>query len=98
MTSEPTVHLFGFRKGPPSGFEQAIMRLIRGLALCLIVLGCPYANAATYVVPPDEALIGRSDAIVIARGLHSDVQESTARGIETLTLFAVEEVLEGDGS
>ena len=43
-------------------------------------------------------MIGRTDAIVIARALHSHVQESTERGIETVTVFAVEEVLKGDPS
>ncbi|HYM62997.1 MAG TPA: hypothetical protein VEZ11_19070 [Thermoanaerobaculia bacterium] len=63
-----------------------------------IALACVGAHAVTYVVPPDEALIARTDAIVIARALHSHVEESAARGIETVTVLAVEEVLVGDAS
>ena len=40
-------------------------------------------------------MIGRADAIVIARALHSNTQRSD-RGIETVTVFAVEDVLKGD--
>ena len=73
------------------------MRFLRKLAPSLLVLSTVVgARAATYVVPKDEVLIDRSDAIVIARALHSHVQESTERGIETFTVFAVEEVLKGD--
>ncbi|HEV8432693.1 MAG TPA: hypothetical protein VGR95_04715 [Thermoanaerobaculia bacterium] len=54
------------------------------------------ALAAIYVVPADDALIGKADAIVVARAIHSDVRESDRRGIETVTIFALEEVLKGD--
>ena len=74
------------------------MRFLRGLVPFLMVLSCVGAQAATYVVPKDELLIGQSDAIVIARALHSHVEESAQRGIETVTVFAVEEVLKGDPS
>jgi hypothetical protein len=59
---------------------------------------CGSVSAATYVVPPDDVLIGKADAIVIARALHSRVEESKDRGIETVTVFAVEERLKGDRS
>ena len=74
------------------------MRFSKGLLPFLVVLSCVGAHAATYVVPKDEFLIGQSDAIVIARALHSHVEESAQRGIETVTVFAVEEVLKGDPS
>ncbi len=55
-------------------------------------------SAATYVVPTDEAMIGRADAIVIARALHSRVRESKTTGIETVYTFAVDETLKSDGA
>jgi hypothetical protein len=73
------------------------MRLHRTLIL-LAVLASRRVHATTYVVPPDEALIARADAIVIARALHSFVREPPERGIETVTDFSVEETLEGDVS
>jgi hypothetical protein len=53
--------------------------------------------AVTYVVPKDEVLIGRSDAIVIATALHSDVRDAQGRGIETVTVFTADEVVKSDG-
>jgi hypothetical protein len=64
----------------------------------LSFLICGPVSAATYVVPPDEVLIGKADAIVIVRALHSHVEETKERGIETVTVFAVEERLKGDRS
>lgn len=55
-------------------------------------------SAATYVVPPDEVLVGKANAIVVARALHSYVEDSKDRGIETVTVFAVEERLKGDAA
>jgi hypothetical protein len=40
-------------------------------------------------------MIGRADVIVIARALHSHAQRSDS-GIETVTVFAIEDVLKGD--
>lgn len=74
------------------------MRFLRTLVSLLVALVCVGVSAATYVVPSDEALIGRTDSIVIARALHSHVEESGERGIETVTEFAVEEVLKGQAS
>jgi hypothetical protein len=74
-----------------------VPRLFRFLLSCLIALSCVGLRAATYVVPPDEAMIGRADVIVIARALHSHVQRSDG-GIETVTVFAVEDVLKGDAT
>jgi len=74
------------------------MRIFRILVCLVVALVCVSVRAATYVVPTDEAMIGRTDAIVIARALHSHVEESAERGIETVTEFAVEEVLKGPAS
>ncbi len=41
-------------------------------------------------------MIGRADVIVIARALHGHVESLPDRGIETITVFAIEEVLKGD--
>ncbi|HEX3069683.1 MAG TPA: hypothetical protein VHX14_14025, partial [Thermoanaerobaculia bacterium] len=71
-------------------------RPFRFFASCLILLGCGVLRAATYVVPPDEVMIGRADVIVIARALHAHVESTPERGIETITVFAIEEVLKGD--
>jgi hypothetical protein len=73
-----------------------VSRLSTFFASSLIVLGCAALHAATYVVPPDEVMIGRADVIVIARALHAHVESLPERGIETVTVFAVEEVLKGD--
>lgn len=72
-----------------------VRRLLRFLSTWLIAFTCVGLRAATYVVPPDEAMIARADVIVIASALHSHVQRSAALGIETITVFAVEEVLKG---
>jgi hypothetical protein len=72
------------------------MKLQATLLSIFIGLNCAALHAATYVVPTDDTMIVRADAIVIARALHSHVQESAERGIETVTVFAIEEVLKGD--
>lgn len=74
---------------------QSAKRLSPFLLLFLIYGS---ARAATYVVPPDEVLIGKANAIVVARALHSRVEETKEGGIETVTVFAVEERLKGDRS
>jgi hypothetical protein len=56
------------------------------------------ARGVTYVVPSDEELIRRTDAIVVARAVHSYVEETSERGIETVTVFTVEEILKGEPS
>jgi hypothetical protein len=52
--------------------------------------------AATYVVPSDEALVRKTDAVVVARALTSYVEDTDAHGIETVTVLAIEDVLKGD--
>jgi hypothetical protein len=74
---------------------QLFQRLAAAL---LIVLAGTSAYAVTYVVPTDKTLIGKADAIVIGRALRSYVEESKDRGIETVTVFAIEETLKGGGS
>ena len=74
---------------------QSAKRLSPFLLLFLIYGS---ARAATYVVPPDDVLIGKAHSIVVARALHSRVEETKERGIETVTVFAVEERLKGDRS
>lgn len=72
------------------------MKLTGTFVSICVAASCAGLHAATYVVPTDDAMIARADAIVIARALHSHVQESPERGIETVTVFAVEEVVKGD--
>jgi hypothetical protein len=62
--------------------------LLAGVSLPLL--------AIVYVVPADDVLIEKADAIVVARAIHSDVHDSQKRGIETVTVFALEEVLKGN--
>ncbi|HEY2091114.1 MAG TPA: hypothetical protein VGJ81_04445 [Thermoanaerobaculia bacterium] len=67
-------------------------------ALAASVLCASSAFAVTYVVPKDEILIERADAIVIATALHSEVLDSQERGIETVTVFSLEDTLKSDGA
>src|SRR5207253_10091284 len=59
---------------------------------------CSSVSAATYVVTPDDALVGKADAVVVARALHSHVDDSKNHGIETVTVFAIEDALKGADS
>ena len=72
------------------------MRKIVVAAAAASLLCVSSVFAVTYVVPKDEVLIGRADAIVIATAQHSDVRDSSARGIETVTVFTIEDVLKSD--
>jgi hypothetical protein len=63
------------------------------LRLVILAALSPSALAIVYVVPSDDVLIRRADAIVVARAIHSDVRDSDERGIETVTIFALEDVL-----
>lgn len=74
------------------------MRVLRIFVSFAVALACVSVRAATYVVPTDRAMVDRTDAIVIARALHSHVEDSGERGIETVTEFAVEEVIKGPAS
>ena len=66
--------------------------LVVGIALC-----ASSVFATTYVVPHDDVLINKADAIVIARAIESYAND-TGSGIETVTVFSVDEVLKGDRS
>src|SRR5581483_8127611 len=63
-----------------------------------VVLSASTLSAATYVVPADDVFIRKADAIVIARALHSHAEDSEERGIETVTVFAIEDILKRDGA
>lgn len=67
--------------------------------LVLFALACAFVAvplfAASYVVPPDDAFIRKSETIVVAHALHSHVVDSVTTGIETVTDFSVSEVLVG---
>src|SRR5207253_6917024 len=53
-------------------------------------------NATTYVVPKDETMVSKASAVVIASALDSHTEELAGGELETITTFAVEEVLKGD--
>lgn len=73
------------------------MHTIRRLLSSLVVLlPCAAAHAATYVVPPDDLLVGKASAIVVARALTSYAEESPKHGIETVTVLSIEDVLKGN--
>src|SRR5713226_4312482 len=72
---------------------RSVRRLVPSL---LALMFCAVANATTYVVPPDDMLVGKSDAIVIARALTSYAEDSSEHGIETVTVLSIEEVLKGN--
>jgi hypothetical protein len=79
------------------GTDSIVTRggLLRGALLCILSLPL---LAATYVVPPDEALI--DDAAVIVSGAVLDSWSQPAEGgeIETIYRVAVDEVLKGETS
>ncbi|HEY2321634.1 MAG TPA: hypothetical protein VGJ82_02110, partial [Thermoanaerobaculia bacterium] len=63
-------------------------------ALACAVVATP-VFAASYIVPPDDAFIRKSETIVVAHALNSHVVNSAATGIETVTDFSVSEILKG---
>jgi hypothetical protein len=65
--------------------------LLAGAALCL----ASSAFAASYVVPTDQALVARSNAIVLASAINTYVVDGRTRGIETITHFSVQETIKG---
>src|SRR5581483_4961208 len=60
--------------------------------LCLVATG---AFAITYIVPTDRDMVKRAEAIVVGAALTSYVQQNAAGGIETVTPFAVHEIIKG---
>jgi len=53
-------------------------------------------DATTYVVPKDETMVSKASAIVIGSALGSHTEELPGGELETITTFAVEEVLKGN--
>ncbi|PYQ49369.1 MAG: hypothetical protein DMF59_13800 [Acidobacteria bacterium] len=50
---------------------------------------------SSYIVPPDDVLTGKAEAIVIARATATWIEDTTEHGIETVTEFTVEDTLKG---
>src|SRR5438132_6628043 len=75
---------------------QGATAMIRRALLVAFLSGIAEAAfAASYIVPPDDALIGKAEAVVIARATSTWVEDTTERGIETVTEFTVEDTLKG---
>ena len=55
----------------------------------------PNVLATTFVVPNDRAMVRRAEAIVVASPITSYAQSTSQGGIETVTLFVVQEVIKG---
>jgi hypothetical protein len=73
------------------------MHIVRRLVLSLFaVLSSAVVHATTYVVPPDDILVGKAHAIVTARALTSYAEDSKEHGIETITVLSIEDVLKGN--
>jgi hypothetical protein len=53
------------------------------------------ASASTFVVPTDRELVRRAEAIVIGSALSSYSQLNAENGIETVTVFSIEETIKG---
>src|SRR5581483_1227710 len=68
---------------------------IRFAVIALSLVTIPI-SATTYVVPRDETMAGRASAIVIGSALGSHPEELPGGAIDTVTIFAVEEVLKGN--
>ncbi len=71
---------------------MSLRRLGASLAVSVV---CVSAHAASYVVPPDLQMVERSHAVVVARAINSYVEQSDQRGIETVTVLSVDDVLKG---
>jgi Dual-action HEIGH metallo-peptidase len=72
-------------------FMKMKTSLLCGAALLL----ASSAFAASYVVPTDQAMIARSNAIGVASAINTYVTNDPARGIETITHFSVGETIKG---
>jgi len=73
-----------------TSLKRAELIVIAGL------LAAPALFSATFVVPPDRAMVARADAIVVATAQTSSTRISALGGIETVTPLQVEEVIKGD--
>lgn len=74
------------------------MTRIRKIAVAVTFLCTLPAFAATFVVPDDRDLPKRADAIVVGSVIDSYPQWSADGSVETLTIFAVSEVIKGNVS
>jgi hypothetical protein len=66
----------------------------RSLFLLLSLQAVPLF-AASFVVPRDRDLVGRSDAIVIGTALESHSQFTPEGGVETITTISIEQTIRG---
>lgn len=67
----------------------------RGLFLVALACIASPGFGASYIVPPDDVLVGKAQSIVLARATATWVEDSTERGIETVTELTVEDTLKG---
>lgn len=70
----------------------------RVLSLALLAasfLGNTRLTAATFVVPPDRAMVRDADAIVIASAVASRTVLDEDGAVETITTLSIEEVIKG---
>jgi hypothetical protein len=75
-----------------------MLKAVRAFAVsvCLLALAVPAAHAATYVVPSDAELIQRSDDVLVATGVSSNVERDTRGAIVTRYMLSVDRVLKGE--
>jgi hypothetical protein len=71
------------------------MKIQRSLLAGAAFFVASAAFAASYVVPTDQALVARSNAIVLASAINTYVVDDRTRGIETITHFSVQETIKG---
>ena len=69
-------------------------RKILWVALVCALTGVP-VFAASYVVPPDDVFIRKSDTIVVARAITSYTTQTPEADIQTITEFSVSDSLKG---
>ncbi len=78
---------------------STLRRTCRGLLLTLIFafVVALQTQAASFVIPPDRAMVDRADAIIAGTALTSYPQLKTGGAVETVTVLSVEQVLKGSG-
>lgn len=74
------------------------MRTIRVLFLAVIACAVASANAATFVVPPDEWMVDDAAAIVSGTVVDAYVRYDSRGDLETVYSFSVDHVLKGHTS
>ena len=70
-------------------------RILPVFSLILGFAAIRTASASTFVVPTDRELVRRAEAIVIGSILSSYPQLNADNGIETVTVFSIEETIKG---